>query len=183
MRNFITSFFMASSLLTMSVFAEDAPKIERPKLNVTKSERVADWVYRCQTVTFKGNTSPEQCGVFQDVIGTHKDTKRQFAALSMNISEDKKAKKKVMTIKAPLGMLLPAGIEIKFDGKDYKKVPYVTCIGEALGCTTQIELVSELETKLKSSKEMEIIYVPIEIGKPFPIKLKLKDYSKAVAKL
>ena len=183
MNKFFASLMMASAVMVSSVSANEQEKAERPKFNVTKSEQFSDWVYRCQSVTFNGKTSPEQCGIFQDVIGTHKNSQRKFAALSVNVSEDKKAKKRVLVVKAPLGMLLPAGVEIRFDGAEYRKIPYLTCVGERLGCTTQIELVSELDEKLKSSQTMEVIYVPIETGKPFPIQLKLKDYAKAVAKL
>ena len=128
------------------------------------SKSFKDWGYKCETPQ---GSDQKICFIFQRIT-SKKDDKRVADA---TIAYLPKVDKPVMVITLPLGVFLPAGIQLKIDdSEDAANAPYVQCIQD--GCQARIAMDDKMITKMKGGKMLNIAFLtPQQKQLGFPISL------------
>lgn len=129
-----------------------------------KAKDFKDWGYKCEKPQ---GYEKELCFIFQRV--TKKDDQKRIA--DATIAYLPKVDNPVMVITLPLGVFLPAGIQLKIDdSEEAARAPYVQCIED--GCQARIALDTKMITKMKSGKMLKIAFLtPQQKQLAFPISL------------
>jgi invasion protein IalB len=122
-----------------------------------------DWQLRCDTPAGATN---EQCFLMQFV--TAED--RENVGLMVVVLKTADGEARIMRIVAPLGVLLPAGLQLKIDAEDLGKAGFVRCTPR--GCVAEVILEDSLVQKLQSGTTATfIIFQTPEEGVGIPIAL------------
>ncbi len=129
-----------------------------------KATNYKDWGYKCETP--KG-FNQEICFVFQRV--TNKENNKKISDIT--IAYPPKIDKPVMVITLPLGVFLPAGIQLKIDeGGEAARAPYVQCIQD--GCQARVILDTKLIGMMKGGKMLRVaFFTPQQKELAFPVSL------------
>ncbi len=129
-----------------------------------KSATFKDWGYKCEKPQGSEN---ELCFIFQRITST-KDDKR---IADVTIAYLPKVDDPVMVVTLPLGVFLPAGIQMQIDEeKEGIRAPYIQCIQD--GCQARAKLDSKLASKMKGGKSMIVAFLtPQQKQLAFPISL------------
>jgi invasion protein IalB len=129
-----------------------------------KPKNFKDWGYKCETP--KG-FNKEICFVFQRV--TNKDNNQKIA--DVTVAYAPKGNKPIMVITLPLGVFLPAGIQLKVDdGEEAARATFVQCIQD--GCQARVSLDDKLTTKMKGGNRLRVaFFTPQQKQLAFPISL------------
>ena len=101
------------------------------------------WKVICETPP---GASSEQCGMHQAV----QDTENEALGLSITILRPADRKGDMMRIQAPLGILLPTGVGLEIDGKNFGNVWFIKCFAD--GCWADAEIDTNLLDALKKGK-------------------------------
>ena len=109
----------------------------------TIKDRHGDWETRCETPP---GAAYEQCAVVLSVV----DRERPNLTLVVIVLNTADRKTRLMRVIAPLGVLLPPGIDLKIDDEDLGRLNYLQCL--ANGCVAQVAIDDKLLDKLKSGK-------------------------------
>lgn len=126
-------------------------------------ETIGDWQIRCDTPP---GARDEQCALVQSV--TAED--RQNVGLTVVILKTADGADHIMRVRAPLGVLLPAGLGLKVDDKDIGRAAFVRCVPE--GCIAEIYLQEAELTSLRRGKTATfIIFQTPEEGIGIPVSL------------
>lgn len=108
----------------------------------------------------------ESCALVQSV--TAED--RPNVGLRVMFLRTVDGKRQLLRIVAPLGVLLPAGLGLKIDGKDIGQAPFVRCGSN--GCISEVVVKDDLIAKLSAGKTaVFIIFQTPESGIGIPISL------------
>ena len=122
-----------------------------------------DWQIRCDTPP---GAKTEQCALIQSV--TAED--RANVGLTVIVLKTADQKSRLMRVVAPLGVLLPSGLGLKFDQADIGRAGFVRCLPN--GCIAEVVMDDELIKKLRSGKTATfIIFQTPEEGIGFPMSL------------
>jgi invasion protein IalB len=129
-----------------------------------KSKSFKDWGYKCEKPT---GSEKEICFIFQRISSKENDKRIADATIAYLPKVDKP----VMVITLPLGVFLPAGIQIKIDeGEEAARAPYIQCIQD--GCQTRVQLDDKLIAKMKGGRRMIVAFLtPQQKQLAFPISL------------
>src|SRR6516165_7710484 len=106
-------------------------------------DKHGDWETRCETPP---GAAYEQCAIVLSVV----DQDRPNLTLVVIVLNTADRKARLMRIIAPLGVLLPPGIDLKIDDEDLGRLNYLQCL--ANGCVAQVAIDDKLLGKLKSGK-------------------------------
>lgn len=137
-------------------FAQDAPV----------REKFGTWELRCATPP---GAPSEVCLLAQDVS----DAERPNVGLNIVFLKAPEEKGLLLRVVAPVGVLLPYGLRMAVDGKDFGKIPYLKCsVVGGRGCIAETLLQPEIVDKLKTGKEawFTIFHTP-ELGIAIPVAL------------
>ncbi|RMF10647.1 MAG: invasion associated locus B family protein [Alphaproteobacteria bacterium] len=108
----------------------------------------------------------EKCALVQSV--TAED--RPNVGLTVMFLRTVDGKKQLLRVVAPLGVLLPAELGLKIDGKDIGQVPFIKC--GKIGCISEVVAKEPLINSLKSGKQaIFVIFQTPEAGIGIPISL------------
>jgi invasion protein IalB len=139
-----------------------------------KTKSFKDWGYKCEKP--KG-AEKEICFIFQRISSKENDKRIADATIAYLPKVDKP----VMVITLPLGVFLPAGIQLKIDeGDEAARAPFIQCIQD--GCQTRVQLDDKLITKMKGGKRLIVAFLtPQQKQLAFPISL--SGFTAAIGSL
>ena len=124
--------FLVASLAAGGAHAQGAIK-----------DKHGDWERRCETPP---GARDEQCAAVLSIV----DQDRPNLTLVVIVLNTADRKARLMRIIAPLGVLLPAGIDLKVDDQDMGRLNFLQCL--ANGCIAQVAMDDKLLDKLKTGK-------------------------------
>jgi len=102
-----------------------------------------DWETRCETPP---GASYEQCAIVLSVV----DKERPNLTLVVIVLNTADRKARLMRVIAPLGVLLPMGVNLRVDDEDFGRLSFLQCL--ANGCIAQVAIDDKLIDKLKTGK-------------------------------
>jgi invasion protein IalB len=106
-------------------------------------DKHGDWETRCETPP---GASYEQCAVVLSVV----DQERPNLTVVVIVLNTADRKARLMRVIVPLGVLLPAGVNLRIDDQEAGRLNFLQCL--ANGCIAQLALDEKLLGKLKSGK-------------------------------
>jgi len=123
-----------------------------------------DWQIRCETPPGAQN---EQCALFQSVVAED----RANFGLTVVVIRTADQKSRLMRVKAPLGVLLPARLGLKIDQADVGRAEFIRCLPN--GCFAEVLMDDDLLKKLRAGTTATFfIFQTPEEGIGFPVSLK-----------
>lgn len=137
-----------------------------------------DWQLRCDAVPERPDAKAhEQCILMQSLVdeGTVIDGQKveiNLVVVVLRATDPKagNARKPILRVIAPLGILLPRGLGLKIDDEVIGATGFVRCLPN--GCVAEVELDDKLVDKLKKGKEaMFVIFLPPDEGRGLPLQL------------
>ncbi|WP_292534114.1 invasion associated locus B family protein [Methylocystis sp.] len=135
--------------------------------------KFGDWELRCEK---PAGASTEQCALVQRLVAD--DNSNVY--LVVNVLKTSDGKSRLLSVIAPLGVLLPNGLGLKIDQTDIGRAGFVKCL--PMGCVAEVTMDDKLIDQLKNGKIATFIIhqVPEEgIGLP----LTLQGFKDGFAKL
>ena len=121
------------------------------------------WETRCETPP---GAASEQCAVIQSVV----DDKRPNISLVIIALKTADHKSRLLRVIAPLGALLPTGLDLKLDADDVGRMGFVRCLPN--GCVAETLIDDKLLQRMESAQTMTLVLfqTPEEgIGVPAPM--------------
>ena len=106
-------------------------------------DKHGDWVTRCETPP---GAAHEQCAIVLSVV----DQERPNLVLAIIVLNTADRKARLMRVIAPLGVLLPSGVDLRIDDQDMGHLNFLQCL--ANGCIAQLAIDDKLLDKLKTGK-------------------------------
>lgn len=136
------------------------------------------WVKLCEKATLKKNDKEEKL----DICLTHHerlDGNTGMVIVSAALREVQGNPKKHLMVMVPLGVALPAGLQIKIDeDKEPTKLVYTIC--HPGGCTAEVEASDEIVAKLKKGKQMMVAAMNVA-AKPIFLPVPLTGFEPTLA--
>lgn len=111
---------------------------------VKNGQKFKDWTGQCEEIDGK-----KVCGITQTVFDQDKKP-----VVNIFIRKIKEQKDPIAFVKVPLGVNLRAGLGLAVDKKEIAQVPYTVC--DPAGCNALVPLNSELLSKIKKGKKMQV---------------------------
>jgi invasion protein IalB len=125
-----------------------------------------DWQIRCETPP---GAQGEQCALFQSVVAED----RAAFGITVLVLKTADQKTRLMRVKAPLGILLLAGLGLKVDNVDVGRVGFMKCLSVPPGCFAEVVIDDKLIGQLRSGQTATFfIFLTPEEGIGFPLSLK-----------
>jgi invasion protein IalB len=121
------------------------------------------WETRCETPP---GAASEQCAVVQSVV----DDQRPNVTLVVIALKTADHKSRLLRVIAPLGALLPTGLDLKLDAEDVGRMGFVRCLPN--GCVAETLIDDKLLQRMESAQTMTFVLfqTPEEgIGVPAPM--------------
>jgi|NGEPerStandDraft_6_1074524.scaffolds.fasta_scaffold280434_1 invasion protein IalB len=121
------------------------------------------WETRCETPP---GAASEQCAVVQSVV----DDQRPNINLVVIALKTADHKSRLLRVIAPLGALLPTGLDLKLDAEDVGRMGFVRCLPN--GCVAETLIDDKLLQRMESAQTMTFVLfqTPEEgIGVPAPM--------------
>lgn len=125
-----------------------------------------DWRLVCP----KDSDAKASCQLADEFVDERTGT--QLAAVSFENQDGKR----VMVIKAPLTVLIPAGVGLQF-GSDTKTYQYATCA--PAGCFAFVPLDDKLQAAFDSADSLSVVVTVSQNGKSAAIPMSIKGYAEA----
>ena len=123
-----------------------------------------DWQIRCETPP---GAQGEQCALFQAVVAED----RPNVGITVLVLKTADQKSRLMRVRAPLPVLLPAGLGLKIDNADVGRAGFVRCLPR--GCYAEVVMDDTLVSKLRTGQTATFfIFQTPEEGIGFPLGLK-----------
>jgi invasion protein IalB len=136
------------------------------------------WVKLCEKATLKKADKEEKL----DICLTHHerlDGNTGMVIVSAALREVQGNPKKHLMIMVPLGVALPAGLQIKIDeDKEPTKLVYTIC--HPGGCTAEVEATDDMVGKLKKGKQMMVAAMNVA-AKPIFLPVPLNGFEPTLA--
>ncbi|MCP1336255.1 invasion associated locus B family protein [Futiania mangrovi] len=144
-----------------------------PQPNITRTEDFRDWKLVCGTPP--GNAgAPEQCHLLQSVVVS--ETKRRILQAEVGDSQNGR----ILALTVPLGIYLPAGIEIAIDGGEKTRIPVDVC--QPNGCAAALKLEGAMLNRLKNGSRAVITFQNIQM-RPIDVPLSLLGFTAGFAQV
>ena len=121
------------------------------------------WEMRCETPP---GAASEQCAIVQSVV----DDQRPNISLVIIALKTADHKSRLLRVIAPLGVLLPTGLDLKLDADDVGRMGFVRCLPN--GCVAETLIDDKLLQRMGSAQTMTLVLfqTPEEgIGVPAPM--------------
>jgi invasion protein IalB len=125
-----------------------------------------DWRLVCP----KDSESKASCQLADEFVDPRTGT--QLAAVSFEHQDGKR----VVVIKTPLTVLIPAGVGLQF-GSDTKTFQYSTCA--PLGCFAFVPLDDKLQAAFDTASSLSVVVTVSQNGKSAAIPMPIKGYAEA----
>ena len=126
-------------------------------------DATSPWETRCETPP---GAASEQCAVIQSVV----DDQRPNITLVIIALKTADHKSRLLRVIAPLGALLPTGLDLKLDADDVGRMGFVRCLPN--GCIAETLIDDKLLQRMESAQTMTFVLfqTPEEgIGVPAPM--------------
>ena len=126
-------------------------------------EAASSWETRCETPP---GAASQQCAVVQSVV----DDERPNITLVIIALNTADHKSRLLRIIAPLGVLLPTGLDLKLDADDVGRMGFMRCLPN--GCVAETLIDDKLLQRMESAQTMTLVLfqTPEEgIGVPAPM--------------
>jgi invasion protein IalB len=126
-------------------------------------DATSGWETRCETPP---GAASEQCAIVQSVV----DDERPNVTLVIIALKTADHKSRLLRVIAPLGALLPTGLDLKLDADDVGRMSFVRCLPN--GCVAETLIDDKLLQRLESAQTMTLVLfqTPEEgIGVPAPM--------------
>ncbi len=126
-------------------------------------DAASPWETRCETPP---GAASEQCAVIQSVV----DDQRPNISLVIIALKTADHKSRLLRVIAPLGALLPTGLDLKLDADDVGRMGFVRCLPN--GCVAETLIDDKLLQRMESAQTMTLVLfqTPEEgIGVPAPM--------------
>jgi len=158
---------MAAAAGQQAPAPQQAPKPAAPAATEQKPADKpveSNWVTQCGAKTRAGALD---CSVQQTIIKT--DTGQLVAQVSVRVPADTRSP--VMMIQLPLGLFLPAGVELQIDQNKTIELPLQTC--DASGCFAGTPLTADMLGQFQKGKSLRIGFKnltqsKIDLSMPLP---------------
>jgi invasion protein IalB len=158
--------------------AAQAPAKPAAQAPATPPAEQSAWVKLCEKATLKRTDKDEQL----DICLTHHerlDGNTGMVIVSAALREVQGNPKKHLMVMVPLGVALPAGLQVKIDeDKEPTKLVYTLC--HPGGCTAEIEATEEIINKLKKGKQMMVAAMNVA-AKPIFLPVPLNGFEMTLA--
>lgn len=131
--------------------------------SATVKDKHGEWETRCEAPP---GASSEQCAVVQSVV----DDQRPNINLVVIALKTADHKSRLLRVIAPLGALLPTGLDLKLDAEDVGRMGFVRCLPN--GCVAETLIDDKLLQRMESAQTMTFVLfqTPEEgIGVPAPM--------------
>jgi invasion protein IalB len=124
---------------------------QQPAQNQAAAQKPAesDWATQC---TAKARQAAVECSVQQSVVKS--DTRQLVAMFGIRVPADTRSP--VMMIQLPLGLYLPAGVEVQVDQGKALPLPLQTC--DANGCYAGAPVAADLLQQLRAGKTLRLTF-------------------------
>ena len=129
----------------------------------TTGDAAGGWETRCETPP---GAASEQCAVVQSVV----DDQRPNVTLVIIALKTADHKSRLLRVIAPLGALLPTGLDLKLDADDVGRMGFMRCLPN--GCVAETLIDDKLLQRMESAQTMTLVLfqTPEEgIGVPAPM--------------
>ncbi len=126
-------------------------------------DAVSPWQTHCETPP---GAATEQCAIIQSVV----DDQRPNITLVIIALKTADHKSRLLRVIAPLGVLLPTGLDLKLDADDVGRMGFVRCLPN--GCVAETIIDDKLLQRMESAQTMTLVLfqTPEEgIGVPAPM--------------
>ena len=127
------------------------------------ADAASAWETRCETPP---GAATQQCAIVQSVV----DEERPNITLVIIALKTADHKARLLRVIAPLGVLIPTGLELKLDADDFGRMSFVRCLPN--GCVAETLIDDKLIERLKIAQTMTLVLfqTPEEgIGVPAPL--------------
>lgn len=111
-------------------------------------DAAAPWETRCETPP---GAASEQCAVVQSVV----DDQRPNITLVIIALKTADHKSRLLRVIAPLGVLLPTGLDLKLDADDVGRMGFVRCLPN--GCVAETLIDDKLLQRMGSAQTMTLV--------------------------
>ena len=121
------------------------------------------WETRCETPP---GAASEQCAIVQSVV----DDQRPNVTLVIIALKTADHKSRLLRVIAPLGALLPTGLDLKLDAEDVGRMGFMRCLPN--GCVAETLIDDKLLQRMETAQTMTLVLfqTPEEgIGVPAPM--------------
>ena len=108
----------------------------------------SSWETRCETPP---GAASEQCALVQSVV----DDQRPNVTLVIIALKTADHKSRLLRIIAPLGALLPTGLDLKLDADDVGRMGFVRCLPN--GCVAETLIDDKLLQRMESAQTMTLV--------------------------
>jgi invasion protein IalB len=126
-------------------------------------DAASPWETHCETPP---GAASEQCAIVQSVV----DDQRPNVSLVIIALKTADHKSRLLRVIAPLGALLPTGLDLKLDADDVGRMGFVRCLPN--GCVAETLIDDKLLQHMESAQTMTLVLfqTPEEgIGVPAPM--------------
>jgi invasion protein IalB len=131
------------------------------------------WVSKCVSDARK---APLVCSV-EDIVLLVKSGQ---PVASVDVRTQSETREPTMTIRVPVGLYLPAGLNFRIDNGSLQSIPLQTC--DVQGCLAEMQLNSALLAALKTGKRLSII-LQNAAKNEIVLPLALDNFADAFAKI
>jgi invasion protein IalB len=112
------------------------------------SDAAGPWETRCETPP--GAATP-QCAIVQSVV----DDERPNVTLVVIALKTADHKSRLLRVIAPLGVLIPTGLELKLDADDFGRMSFVRCLPN--GCVAETLIDDKLLDRMAAAKTITLV--------------------------
>lgn len=151
---------------TATAFATPTP----PAHSAPATRSFKDWTATCPTA----DTQHPLCFIMQN-LALKKTGKR---ILSVRVGPLSGNGQPMLLVTVPLGVFLPAGIELSIDGANAKRVDYQFCNAE--GCSAVIALSPGALERLKAGRQARVVFEDAR-ERPISVPVSLLGFTAAYA--
>ncbi|HWU27343.1 MAG TPA: invasion associated locus B family protein [Rhizomicrobium sp.] len=139
-----------------------------PRDDMETIAKLQDWQMTCQPRTMKKGGCILQSGILQ------KGTNNMVAELTIAKKDDAD----VLSIVVPLGVYIPAGIQLTVGHGSAKTIPFKTCL--EVGCIANVSFDSGLAGTMSQNSD-GVITVVAGNGKSLSLNFSLRGYNDAIS--
>jgi len=163
----------ARSLEVPQAVKADVPLVAKAK-KTPKVTQIGDWGRVCEKVA---GTEKEVCFIFQQLKQTGSDVVIMNTSIAINPKDDKP----VISVTLPLGLLLPAGVQMKV-GEEGKilRLPFLFCLQQ--GCRASVILDEDVLKQMLEGEQLLTAFVTAQ-RKPNTVPASLKGFAEAFESL
>ncbi len=139
-------------------------------VNAGPAPKIGAWTKKC----FQQNSEAgvvERCNLIQEVVN---DNGARIAGLAIGKMGAKSELIALLTL--PLGVFLPAGVELQFDKAPPVKVQYLSCV--ASGCTAVVNVDKAMLEKFKKHFKAGVTVTAGDMSKKVTITFDLAGFTK-----